>query len=78
MTTHPTAAAGSGLPEPTLDTIGSDLLHLYHLLDAAVSELTDAPRSPEMAGQFDRLAAFLWISRDMAQAAVANLREARP
>lgn len=79
MTTHPNAAAAEGLPKintDALDAIRSDLRHLHHLLDAAVADLMDAPRPPELIGQLDRLGAFLWIARDMAQAAEQNLKEA--
>lgn len=79
MTTDPIPASGSAMPKintDALDAIRSDLTHLYHLLNAAVADLMDAPRPAEMIGQLDRLGAFLWIARDMAQAAEHNLGEA--
>jgi hypothetical protein len=79
MTLRAIAAAAEPRPEintDALDAIRSDLTHLHHLLDAAVASLMDAPRPPEMIGQLDRLGAFIWIARDMAQAAELNLKEA--
>lgn len=79
MTTEPIPASGRAVPQvntDALDAIRSDLRHLHHLLDAAVADLMDAPRPPQMIGQLDRLGAFLWIARDMAQAAEQNLKEA--
>ena len=71
MTTTIESANAEGMPErsDTLDDIASDLRHLYHLLDASVEDLVNAPRPPEMVGILDRAIAFTWIARNMAETA---------
>ena len=53
-----------------LDTIQSDVWHLYHLIDAAVDYMQDNldfARNDDGYSPHDRLAALSWIARDQAE-----------
>lgn len=59
-------------PDP-LDDLGSDIQHLHDLLDIAVAMLMNVPRHDDIKGDLDRVGSLLWVSRDIAQKAVADL-----
>lgn len=56
-----------------LDNLGSDLQHLYSLLDIAVGFGMDLPRTDETSGRIDQIQTLLWVSRDMAHKAYTDL-----
>lgn len=53
----------------TLDTVHSDVWHLYYLLDAVMSDLMDMEyvRDGKRDVALDRVAALSWIARDQAE-----------
>lgn len=53
--------------EVSLDTIHSDVWHLYHLLDVISGELSEANTSHE------RVEALAWIARDRAEQIGLNI-----
>ncbi|KRB51811.1 hypothetical protein ASE04_09785 [Rhizobium sp. Root708] len=61
----------------TLDDLQSDITHLTHILDEAVAKVLelDFEKDGKRNKPLDRLAAFLWIARDMAEAAEKNISE---
>ncbi|KQT04134.1 hypothetical protein [Rhizobium sp. Leaf386] len=54
---------------PDLNTVQSDVWHLYHLLDATMDLLMEMPyeREGKRDVDLDRIAALAWIARDRAQ-----------
>lgn len=66
--TH-TTAAPVGASIVTLDTVQSDIWHLFHLLDACVELLQglDYVRDERGYCELDRISALSWIARDNAE-----------
>lgn len=63
------SAAATGLPEKTdLNTVQSDVWHLYYLLDTIMDQLMemDYVRDGKRDVALDRTAALAWIARDCA------------
>ena len=71
------------IEDVTLDTINSDVHHLYELLDTAVDISCQMdgyvhPVTGERNKDLDRIAALLWIARDLAEQIGSNIEEGFP
>lgn len=70
MPNDATRATAETLPEKVdLNTVQSDVWHLYHLLDTIMDQLMemDYERDGKRDVALDRTAALAWIARDHAQ-----------
>lgn len=71
MPNGPVPAAAEGLPEDIdLNTVQSDVWHLFHLIAATVDCLMEMTyeRDGKRDRELDRVAALSWIARDFAEA----------
>jgi len=64
----------------TLDDIQSDIIHLGHLIDETMTKLLDVDHhtlTPETKHYIDRVSAFVWVARDLAERIGGGFTQAR-